>query len=172
MHPTEFHRQVLPLKGKLFRFAKRLLGDQAAAEDVVQEVLVTVWERWADLRQVDNLEAWTIRATRNKGIDYLRSRHRRTETLENASQLSNGQPDPEALTVARDTMKRLQQLMADLPEKQRLVMHLRDVEHYSYQEICNALDLTMAQVKINLFRARKKMRQRIMQTTSYGSATD
>ncbi len=164
-----FQDKVLPLKHKLFRFALSMVGDRAEAEDVVQEVLIKVWQRWAELENIENLEAWVVRATRNKSIDHLRSKHRRTQDLDSVYHLENGQPDPEQLASSGDTIARVKDLMADLPEKQRLVMHLRDMEGYSYQEIENALEMPMSQVKINLYRARQKIREAIVQTTNYGT---
>jgi RNA polymerase sigma-70 factor (ECF subfamily) len=58
--------------------------------------------------------------------------------------------------------------MAALPDKQRQVMHLRDVEGYSYNEICDILDIDMNQVKVNLFRARNAVREKLTKANAYG----
>jgi RNA polymerase sigma-70 factor (ECF subfamily) len=58
--------------------------------------------------------------------------------------------------------------MTALPEKQRQVMHLRDVEGYSYNEICDILELDMSQVKVNLFRARNAVREKLIKLNAYG----
>ena len=58
--------------------------------------------------------------------------------------------------------------MQGLPEKQRQVMHLRDIEGYSYQEICEILEIDMSQVKVNLFRARNSVRERLQKINAYG----
>ena len=65
-------------------------------------------------------------------------------------------------------MQRINQLIASLPEKQRQVIHLRDVEGYSYNEICEILELDMNQVKVNLFRARNAVREKLMKINAYG----
>ena len=65
-------------------------------------------------------------------------------------------------------MKRIGELMATLPEKQRQVMHLRDIEGYSYQEICEILEIDMSQVKVSLFRARNAVREQLQKINAYG----
>jgi RNA polymerase sigma-70 factor (ECF subfamily) len=65
-------------------------------------------------------------------------------------------------------MQRINQLIASLPEKQRQVMHLRDIEGYSYNEICEILELDMNQVKVNLSRARNAVREKFVKINAYG----
>jgi RNA polymerase sigma-70 factor (ECF subfamily) len=65
-------------------------------------------------------------------------------------------------------MQRVNELIEALPEKQRQVMHLRDIEGYSYNEICEILELDMSQVKVNLFRARNFVRERLLKLNAYG----
>ena len=59
-------------------------------------------------------------------------------------------------------------LMEHLPDKQREIMQMRDIEEKSYKEIAQALDITEEQVKINLFRARQKVKQGFLKLNSYG----
>ena len=66
--------------------------------------------------------------------------------------------NPHRQIEVKDEMMFIKEKMQALPENHRLVMHLRDIEELSYQEICDALDMSMVQVKSNLFRARKAMR--------------
>ena len=65
-------------------------------------------------------------------------------------------------------MKRIDELMTQLPDKQRQVMHLRDIEGHSYNEICEILELDMSQVKVNLFRARNAVREKLIKLNAYG----
>ena len=65
-------------------------------------------------------------------------------------------------------MERISQLIAGLPEKQRQIIHLRDVEGYSYNEICDIMEIDMNQVKVNLFRARNAVREKLMKINAYG----
>jgi len=172
MSLKRYKERVLPIKNKLYRFALSIVRDEAEAADVVQEVCIKLWKQWEEIDRVDNLEAWSMRLVKNQAIDKLRSKHRRTGDLEQAYHLPGDEPTPYQRTAANDTFARIRRLMDRLPQKQKLVMHLRDIEGLSYQEIGEALDLSMSQVKVNLFRARKQMRAYLIKSEPYGSPTN
>ena len=158
MNPTEFKQTVLPLKDKMFRLALRMLNKREEAEDLVQEALIKLWQQHERLGEVQNLEAWVIRLTKNQCIDKLRGTKNGHKAWKDGLDWADSGPLPDAKTESADTMRKLQKLMERLPENQRLVMHLRDIEGMSYQEVADSLDLPLAQVKINLFRARQAMK--------------
>ncbi len=166
----EFTNEVLPLKNKLHRFAVRFLGDDMEAQDVVQEVLIKVWHRREELDRVDNMEAWCMTVTRNLSLDKLKSTKRK-----NTVQMPDGldvsedhKRTPFHSTAAGDMMNNIDKLMISLPEKQRQVMQLRDIEGFSYKEISEILTLDLNQVKVNLFRARKFIREKLFEMNAYG----
>ncbi len=166
---TEFREHIWPFKDRLYRLALKVVGDSAEAEDVVQEVLVKIWRQEGDLALIKNLEAWCLRLTRNHAIDKLRGGYRKRRTdLEHAPVMVATSASPARQAEWRDTYGHIRKMMKGLPEKQRLVIHLRDIEGHSYQEIAETLDITMAQVKTNLFRARKAIREQLLKTQSYG----
>lgn len=166
-----FQNMVFPVKNKLYRFAFRLLGDNEEAKDVVQEVMIKVWSGREQLDQVQNMEAWCMRITKNLSLDRLRQQQRRpTDSLEKGMHLTNHSLTPADEAELSEKMKRISQLMAELPDKQRQVMHLRDIEGYSYNEICDILEIDMSQVKVNLFRARNAVREKLLKLDAYGLA--
>ncbi len=169
MSLTYFKQHILPVKDKLYRLALRIMSDDAEAQDVVQEVLVKAWKQQDTWPTIRNVEAWCMKLTKNHAIDKIRS-HRRTERLEAPSfpGLAADSPSPLAAAEYSDTMAHLVKLMQQLPENQRLVMHLRDIEEQSYQEIAELLDMPMNQVKVNLFRARNQVRTLYLQTEKHG----
>ncbi len=169
MNLETFQNRVYPVKNKLFRFAFRLLGSSDDAEDVVQEVLIKVWNGRDQLDGIQNIEAWCMRVTKNLSLDRLRQQQRRpTDSIDKGSQVHYSALSPHDLVETTENMKRIGELMAVLPEKQRHVMHLRDVEGYSYQEISEILEIDMSQVKVNLFRARNAVREKLLKTNAYG----
>jgi RNA polymerase sigma-70 factor (ECF subfamily) len=93
---------------------------------------------------------------------------KQAQPLEESYNIRHEELTPHETTELHESMNRVSQLMAALPEKQRQVMHLRDVEGYSYNEICDILALDMNQVKVNLFRARNAVREKLMQLNAYG----
>jgi RNA polymerase sigma-70 factor (ECF subfamily) len=164
MNLTDFKNNILPIKNKLFRFALRIVNDPAEAEDVVQEVFIKFWKYLEKGETVDNPEAWCMRATRNQAIDKLRSKHKRVESLDEKYDQKDKSASPFQLASMKDTMQYIKSFINQLPEKQKLVMHLRDIEGHTYQEIADALELPLGQVKVNLFRARQTIRTKLLKS--------
>lgn len=105
--------------------------------------------------------------TRNLSIDKLRSRHRKTADMPDGYDMMETAATPEEATEQSDTVRHIETMMKQLPEKQRLVMHLRDIEGLSYQEISDALELPLNHVKVNLFRARQAIREQLLRAGSF-----
>ncbi|HEY5749900.1 MAG TPA: RNA polymerase sigma factor [Chryseolinea sp.] len=169
MNIEAFQNRVLPAKNKLFRFALRFLGNEEEAKDVVQEVFIRVWNGREQMNEVQNWEAWCMRITKNLSLDRIRTLARKqTHPLETGYDVRQETLSPHESTEIQESMSRVNQFIAALPEKQRQVIHLRDVEGYSYNEICEILELDMNQVKVNLFRARNAVREKLMKINAYG----
>ena len=169
MNLETFQNRVFPVKNKLFRFAFRLLGSSEEAKDVVQEVFIKVWNSGEQMAEIQNMEAWCMRITKNLSLDRLRQQQRRpTDSIEKGFHVHNEARSPHDTTEMSENMKRIGELMAVLPEKQRQVMHLRDIEGYSYNEIVEILEIDLSQVKVNLFRARNAVRERLLKINAYG----
>jgi RNA polymerase sigma-70 factor (ECF subfamily) len=169
MNSEMFETRVLPAKNKLFRFALGMLGSREEAQDVVQEVMVKVWNGREQMAAIENMEAWCMRITKNLSLDRLRSKQRKaTDSIAEEVDLQAQHPTPLERTEMGESMQRITELMVALPDKQRQVMHLRDIEGYSYNEICEILELDMSQVKVNLFRARNFVRERLVKINAYG----
>ena len=157
-----FKGRILPMKDKLFRFAFRLLQDLQEAEDAVQDVMAGIWTRRAEWPQWNNIEAYCMTATRNNCLDRLRKRRAPTIQETSAHQLSSSEQDPHEKMTSKEIIQRIRQCMDALPQQQQHVLRLREMEGFSYNEIAEVLDLTLEQVKINLFRARNAIRQLIV----------
>ena len=164
-----FKIRVLPVKDKLYRFALSFMKDEDDARDIVQEVLIKVWNKRDTMDQLENMEAWCMRVTRNTALDKLKSGHRKyTDPIADGFEISQGAETPYHTTEMSDTMKNIGDFIKALPEKQSQVIQLRDVEGYSYKEISDILDIDMNQVKVNLFRARKAVKENILNINAYG----
>lgn len=167
MNHKAFQHTINTLKGKLYRLSFSILQQADEAADVVQEISIRVWKNWDEWQSLDNFEAWCYKLTRNLSIDKKRSKHYQSRQADLPVDLSEGQPTPHQLTENKDTLIYIQQLIATLPEQQRIVMHLRDIEELSYREIADMLDMTLPQVKTNLFRARQSMKEKISSAKLY-----
>ena len=164
----EFKYHVLPVRDKLYRFALRFLRNEAEAKDIVQEVLIKAWHHRDELQAP---EAWCMRLTRNLSLNHLKSGHRsRTETLPEDDRYASHAASPYAQTETQDAMMHVRELLQRLPDKQRQILELRDVEGYSYQEISKVLEIDLNQVKVNLFRARQTLRKQLINRNAYGIA--
>ena len=169
MNLEAFQNRVLPAKNKLYRFALKFLGNEEEAKDVVQEVFVRVWNGRHQMNEVQNWEAWCMRITKNLSLDRIRSMSRKqTQPIEEVYHIRQDSLSPHESAVIQESMNQIDRFIAGLPEKQRQVIRLRDVEGYSYNEICEILELDMNQVKVNLFRARNAVREKITKINAYG----
>jgi RNA polymerase sigma-70 factor (ECF subfamily) len=150
-----FNQAVEDYSDRLFRFALKLLKHEADAEDVVQMAFEALWRQQVDL-QPEKIKSWLFTTTHHKCVDLLRKSRRLefTETL----------PDsPVASSSNRFELRELLDKGLELlPSVQRAVLLLRDYEGYPYDEIGEMTGLTESQVKVYIFRARKRMQEFII----------
>lgn len=165
MGKVDFHNDVLPLKDKVFRLVLRMTMDRTEAEDITQDTLVRAWERREEWQKIENMEAWLLTIARRLALDKLKVR---SSKLKAESSMVNAQWSMVNGEIAIDEQLDLQQrveavrrMMDELPEVQRTIMELRDIEGLRYDEIATITDLSETQVKVYLHRARKKIRENL-----------
>ncbi len=161
MSLTIFQQRILPIKDKLYRLAFRLLQNVQEAEDVVQDSMIRIWNKRKEWDQWQSIEAYCMIAVRNSCLDRLRKQRLRPVGEESAWNIGSKEKDPEEKMMDKETMIQIRRCMSALPQNQQLVVHLREVEGLSYNEIAEILDMSMDQVKVNLFRGRNAIRQSI-----------
>ncbi|HSJ66082.1 MAG TPA: RNA polymerase sigma factor [Anditalea sp.] len=160
---TFFEAHIWPLKSKLYRMAFFWLKDRDEANDAVQEVLEKAWIRRDELQKMDNHVGWMVRALKNQSIQHFRS-GRKIESLGDQDYA-----EPESVEVdSGDAYRRVFSFLEKLPEKQREVFVLREVEGLTYEEIAEYLEISMEQVKVNIFRARKILREYLLNQVTHG----
>ena len=167
MNINDFTSRVLSSQHKLYRFALRMLGSVQEAEDVVQEVLAQMWDQRQMLPTLKNAEAWCMRIVKNRSLDKLKARHNQPHMQVEDISLTDIESNPSQRAEYQDTMDRVQVLLDTLPQNQKIVIQLRDIEGYSYQEIAEITELPLSQIKINLFRARKFLRKQLIQQETF-----
>ena len=168
MQKIDFRNDILPLKDKLFRLALRITFDRAEAEDIVQETMIRVWNKRDEWDGLESVEAYCLTVARNLAIDRSEKKDSQTVELTPEAEQTPDASSPYDRLVNKERLRLVHRLVSELPEKQRLIMQLRDVEGKSYKEIAIALHLTEEQVKVNLFRARQKVKQKFIDIDSYG----
>jgi RNA polymerase sigma-70 factor, ECF subfamily len=168
MDLSQFNAQIMPLRDKLYRLALRITGSGATAEDIVQDVFEKIWRKKDDdqLAQTINWEAMSMTMTRNKSLDQTRSkRHQVMSVMPDTFDAPDTTETDQDMIYTEQTTN-VAALVMQLPEKQRTVLHLREVEDMSYDDIADALQISLDDVKVNLHRARKYLRERLTATRS------
>lgn len=165
-----FLSQVVPVRQKLYRFAFRLLGNEEDAQDITQDALMKVWAMQEKMMELQNLEAWCMRITRNLALDKIKSRkYRMADDLDRAGEVvASPQKTPHAAMEQNDVMQKVRAAIQSLPEKYRTVMELRDIDGLAYQEIADIMNMELNDVKVNLHRARKTVREKLQNQQVYG----
>jgi RNA polymerase sigma-70 factor (ECF subfamily) len=167
MNQSDFLKSVLPFKDKVFRLAKRLLVSTEEAEDATQELYFKLWKNKEKLKNYNNVEAFAMTMTKNYCFDRLKSKQASNLTLVH----SNYKEKDTALETKieqRDSVSQVHVLIDKLPEQQRLVIQLRDIEQYDFEEIGKMLDLKPTTVRVTLSRARKTIREELIKQHNYG----
>ena len=168
MQELSFREDILPLKDKLFRLALRITLNRAEAEDIVQDALIKVWSKREEWTEWESIEAYCLIVTKNLSIDRLQKKDNQTEALSAENDKATHDKNPHEELIGNEQLLLIHQLMNQLPEKQRTIMHLRDIEGKNYKEIAALLDISEEQVKVNLFRARQKIKQWYLEIDKYG----
>ncbi|MDL2222763.1 RNA polymerase sigma factor [Bacteroidales bacterium OttesenSCG-928-M11] len=159
MNSDVFQKKILPLADKLFRLALSITGNKQDAEDVVQDVLLKIWNKREIWGKVDNWEGYCIRSTRNVALDKMELKDNQQLSIPEHFDIKESKADIQSQLEAEERMSLLEQYIEQLPEKQRTVFLLREIEEMNYKDIALALNITQEQVKVNLFRARQKVKE-------------
>ena len=157
---TEF---ILSLRDTVFRLGLSITGSQVEAEDITQDIYEKVWRARDKVLQSAYPRAYVCHMARNLAIDRLRLRRTTTEIAD--SIVEDGNSRAEVTNLAEYT----RQIIARLPEKQQVTVHMRDVEGYEIDEIAEVLECDSASVRTNLSRARKSIREQLLKVISYGT---
>ena len=168
MKKISFRDDVLPLKDRLYRLALRITLNPAEAEDAVQDTLIRVWEHREEWEQIDCIEAYAHTICRNIALDMAGKAGRGNVQLNEELSTVNCQLSTDDRFDQKERLSLVRKIMDTLPEVQRSIMELRDIEGKTYQEIGNILKLTESQVKVYLHRARTSIRQQAEKIEKYG----
>jgi len=167
MNQSDFMNVITPFKDRVFRLAKRLLVSTEEAEDATQEVLVKLWNNKGKLESYSSVEALAMTMTKNYCLDQLKSK-RASEMRIVHSNYTDRQAGLQQQTEDRDSWNWVEKIMETLPEQQKMILQMRDVEQYEFEEIAKIMDMNETAVRVALSRARKTLREELTKTHSYG----
>ena len=169
MNQTEFMQLITPFRDKVFRLSKRLLVSTEEAEDATQEVLVKLWNKNEGLGEYRSVEALAMTMAKNYCLDQLKSKR-----AGNLKIVHNNFTDREASLQQKvedcDTWEWVEKVISQLPQQQKLIVQMRDIEQYEFNEIAEILEMQETAVRVALSRARKTIREFMTKTHSYGIA--
>ena len=157
----------MPFKDKVFRLAKRLLVSQEEAEDATQEVLLKLWNNKTQMENYRNVEAFSMTMTKNFCLDKLKSKHAQNLKIVHSNYQDNNISLQKQIEV-NDSLGWVGKIMEELPEQQKIILQLRDIEQYDFAEISKMLDMNETAIRVALSRARKTIREKLTKTHSYG----
>ncbi len=167
MTQAEFLNIVMPFKDKVYRLAKRLLVSKEEAEDATQEILMKLWNNKTKIQDYKNVEAFSMTMTKNFCLDKLKSKHAQNLKIVHSNYQDNNVSLQKQLEL-NDSVSWVSKIMQDLPEQQKIILQLRDIEQYDFSEISKMLDMNETAIRVALSRARKTLRERLTKTHNYG----
>ena len=166
MKQNEFTAMVLPFKDKLYRLAKRILISSDEAEDAVQEVYLKLWKGRDSIKNYKKPEAFAITMTKNYCLDRLKSKQASNLKIVHSNYQNNENLDKQI--EASDGVALVFKIMETLPEQQKIILQLRDVEEFEFSEIAQMLDINETAIRVALSRARKAVREQLIKQHNYG----
>ena len=167
MKQSDFLKAVLPFKDRIFRLAKRLLVSTAEAEDATQELYLKLWKNKEKLKRYKSVEAFAITMTKNYCFDRLKSKQASNLSLVHTNYKEKGITLDKKIEN-KDAVAQVRLLIEKLPEQQKAIIQLRDIEQYELDEICKIMEMKSTAVRVALSRARKKIRQELIKRYNYG----
>jgi RNA polymerase sigma-70 factor (ECF subfamily) len=167
MTQSEFLNIVMPFKDKVFRLAKRLLVSREEAEDATQEIILKLWKNKQKIQEYKNVEAFSMTMTKNFCLDKLKSKQAQNLKIVHSNYQDKSVSLQKQLEL-NDSISWVARIIEELPEQQKMVIQLRDIEQYDFDEIAKMLDMNNTAVRVALSRARKSIREKLTKTHNYG----
>ena len=164
MKEVSFKNDILPLKDVLFRLAFRITLNKEDAEDIVQETLIRLWNE-TKTQEIENIKSFALTVCRNLALDHNSKKERQNISFEeDLHEQEDVSSQPDRVIENKERFGFLTALINELPEKQRTAIQLRDVEGRSYKEISDIMQITESDVKVNIFRARQKLKDQLQKS--------
>lgn len=164
--PAAFEQLVDAYQERLFRHVYRMVREQNAAEDVVQDSFVAAWQRLPSLLQPAAFRGWLYQISTRRTLDLIRARREhlpldeQVETAGSTLGSRTGQ-DPAAVHEQQAQLESLQHVLAGLPVLQRAIWSMREIDGLSYEEIARATNLPVSTVRGRIARTRRHLAERM-----------
>lgn len=173
-----FELLVRKYKTTVFNTIYSIMGNAQEADDIAQEVFLKVYTKADSFKGESSFSTWLYRVTVNRCIDELRRRKNKIisyetefnqeEKLKLKDVLASRENDITEKLRQKELQDIIQKAMNSLPEKYRIILTLKEIEGLSYKEISQIMKISLAKVKIWLFRARQKLKGKLAFLYSQG----
>lgn len=160
MNQTEFISSFIPLRERLLHKALQLTAGDDVAEDIVQETMLSLWNMRDRLDSHPNHEALAMTMVRNKFTDMWRRRRLEVSQRAEATELSC-----ETTYEWSDEAELIKKIIDHLPPLQSTIMRMKEIENYENEEIAQIVGCSTDNIRQNLSRARKKVREEFIKQT-------
>ena len=161
MNQETFKNTVFVLKDEMYRFAKRFLVSSDEAEDLVQDLMMKFWQKKDELAGL-NIKSYALKCVKNECLNKLKHEI----VKQNFADFQLHRSELYKMEV-NNLKEKIINFINELPEKQKMVIHLKDVEEYEVSEISEILEMEENAVRVNLMRARQKVKEQITQLMNY-----
>lgn len=168
-----FEQLILRYEKKVYTIAYKYMGNAEDASDLAQEALIKAYQSIGSFRGEASFGTWIGRITANKCLDELRKRKKlQTTSLDDELELEEGsvqkelvseKATPEQHTIRQETVQYVQQKLGQLKEEYRIVLVLRELEGYSYDDIADMLNCSLGTVKSRISRARNYLKELVLE---------
>ncbi len=171
---SAFNEIVSRYKNKVYTYISRMVGPGADAEDLTQETFVRAYVNLKSFQSRSSLNTWLFRIATNICIDFSRKSgriraHSASMTMsaedgdeELEREIPDSRFDPQSMLLNKELGSKLEQALAALPEKLRVVVLLHDIEGLQYEEIAAVVECPLGTVKSRLFNARVSLREKLL----------
>ncbi|MBK5191758.1 MAG: RNA polymerase sigma factor [Flavobacteriaceae bacterium] len=167
MNQNTFISLINPVKDKMYRLALRLLISKESAEDATQEVFLKLWNGNEKIKNYANLEAFAMTVTRNYCLDQLKSKQNSNLKMIHNNYESHERSIHDQLEIT-DELEQVSLILSSLPEQQKIIFQLRDIEQYEFEEIAEITKMNETAIRVALSRVRKKIREELLKKHNYG----
>ncbi len=165
MKSDDYRRVVADQKDRVFRYAAYLVRNTEDARDIAQEALLRMWENRQKIASDAAARVWLMRTAHNLAMDKLRQRRARPEAEPEVLDTMQDEAvpiDPQRRVESEELGRRIAEALMHLPERDRSILMLREVEGLSYEQISRIQGLSLGTLKGALHRARARLRERLV----------
>ncbi len=170
MQPTEFKNWIQPLSNKLYSTALRLVVNREDAKDIVQEVIMKLWEKRNEVGLKENADAWAVKIVMNQSLDWLKKHKPIYMDLKEEQFRTKNIDNPAQQLHFKEQLNTVHYLVQKMSPLQKAIFDLRELQGKSYQEIAEIVEVDISVVKVNLHRIRKKLKEHCESLEKYGIA--